>query len=166
MKRILSSIVIAAASLCVCADVAATPCPNDEGPRSAVENYITAMSEYRFNDAFDFVSVNMTDGKNRDDWAGQQSTWYKGGEVTIFGKDVRQAHVTDDDIACEKKATVPNILKSRDKYNTQGTTEFEYYITVKDGDAWKVDSQETLFDNADIKKWFPDDEIPEFRGGY
>ena len=166
MKRFWSSSLIAIACLCVLVEVTAAPCPNDEGPRAAVDGYITAMSEYRFNDAYDFVSTNMTDGKTRDDWAGQQNTWYKGGEVTIFGKDIRQAHATAEDAACESRATVPNVLKSRDKFNTQGTTEFEYYITVKDGDAWKVDSQETLFKDEDIKKWFPDDEVPEFRKGY
>jgi hypothetical protein len=166
MKTFWRLIVIAIAGVCVPGEVAAAPCPNDDGPRAAVDNYITAMSEYRFSDAYDYVSTNMTDGKSRDDWAGEQSTWYKGGEVAIFGKDIRKAHATEDDAACETRATVPNVLKSRDKFNTQGTTEFEYYITVKDGGAWKVDSQETLFDDADIKKWFPDDEVPEFRSGY
>ena len=58
------------------------------------------------------------------------------------------------------------MLKSRDKFNTQGTTEFEYYITINDGDRWRVDSQETLFDEVAIKKWFPNDEVPDFRDGY
>ena len=53
--------------------VAAEPfCPDSEGPQEAVNGYITAMSEYRFKDAYNFVSANMTDGKTREDWAGQQ----------------------------------------------------------------------------------------------
>lgn len=141
-------------------------CPDSGGPQEAVNGYITAMSEYRFKDAYNFVSANMTDGKTREDWAGQQSVWYKGGEVTIYGKDIRTAHTIEEDVNCEQKAIVPNVLQSRDKFNTQGTTEFEYYVTINDGDGWRVDSQETLFDDADIKRWFPNDEVPEFRGGY
>ena len=106
MKKFWNSSLCAIASMFVLAEVSATPCLNDEGPRAAVDGYITAMSEYRFSDAYDFVSANMTDGKTRDDWAGQQSTWYKGGEVTIFGKDIRQAHATEDDVACEKLSLI------------------------------------------------------------
>jgi hypothetical protein len=154
------------AILCMLDPAAAAPCAEDEGPRGAVEGYITAMSEYRFNDAWRFVNENMTDGRGRDEWLGLQNMFYKGGEVTIFGMDIRRAHGDGDDPACERRAIVPNVLKSRDKFNNQGTTEFEYYVTVKDGDAWKIDSQETLFDEEAIRQWFPDDEIPEFRDAY
>ncbi|MCZ6774073.1 MAG: hypothetical protein O7G83_19115 [Proteobacteria bacterium] len=158
--------VYACVALCIVEPVASTPCADDEGPRGVVEAYITAMSQFRFNDAWEFVSENMTDSRGRDEWVGLQNMFYKGGEVTIFGMDIRQAHAIDDDPACEKSARVPNILKSRDKFNTQGTTEFEYYITIKDGEVWKVDSQETLFTEEAIREWFPDDEIPVFRDAY
>lgn len=164
-KRWIKS-VYACVALCIVEPVASAPCADDEGPRGAVEAYLTAMSQYLFNDAWEFVSENMTDSRSRDEWMGLQNMFYKGGEVTIFGMDIRQAHATDDDPVCEKWATVPNILKSRDKFNNQGTTEFEYYVTVKDGDVWKVDSQETLFTEEAIREWFPDDEIPAFRDAY
>ena len=166
MKRFSIVISIVVVSISNFTARAAAFCPNSDGPQGAVNGYLTTMSEYRFKDAYDFVSATMTDGKTREDWAGQQSAWYKGGEVIIFGKDIRMAHAIDDDVDCEKKAIVPNVLKSRDKFNTQGTTEFEYYITINDGDRWRVDSQETLFDAVAIKKWFPNDEVPDFRDGY
>jgi hypothetical protein len=35
-------------------------------------------------------------------------------------------------------------------------------VLLKDG-KWRIDSQETLFDEPKIREWFPDDEIPEFK---
>ena len=57
---------------------------------------------------------------------------------------------------------MPNILKSRDNFNNQGITEFELYTVVRKDDRWLVDSQETLFDQPDVDKWFPGETIPEF----
>lgn len=144
----------------------AAVCPEGEGPQAAVESYITAMQESRFRDAYDFVTVNMTDGRERKEWAAIQKLFFEAGGVSIYGMDIRTAQPLDDDPICEKRARVPNILTSRDKFNNQGTTEFELYITVRGEDGWRIDEQETLFDDAAIKEWFPDDEIPEFRDQY
>ncbi|MBK8961258.1 MAG: hypothetical protein IPM80_23230 [Proteobacteria bacterium] len=146
--------------------VLAADCADDSGPRKALENYITAMQAHKFNDAYNFVTSNMTDGKSREDWAAQQKLFYEGGEVNILSMDIRKAQGTDDDATCGAKANVPNILKSRDKFNNQGTTEFEVYVTVKDGNTWKVDSQETLFDAEGVQKWFPGEKVPEFKDQY
>ena len=154
------------AALIVSGAVAAAECGDDAGPHAALQSYITAMQEHRFNDAYDFVNATMTDGKPREEWAAQQKLFYEGGDVNILSMDIRKAHASEDDAACAQKVTVPNILKSRDKFNNQGTTEFEIYVVVKEGDAWKVDSQETLFDAADVQKWFPGEKIPEFRDQY
>jgi len=58
------------------------------------------------------------------------------------------------------------VLNSRDKFNNQGMTEFEIYTVVRQGEAWKVDSQDTLYDAAAIERWFPGAEIPKFRDQY
>ena len=158
--------IIAAAGLLLAGAAAAAECADDAGPHAAVQSYLTAMQEHRFNDAYDFVNASMTDGKSRDEWAAQQKLFYEGGAVNILGIDIRKAHAADDDPACAKQVTVPNILKSRDKFNNQGTTEFEIYVVQKDGDQWKVDSQETMFDAAGVKKWFPGEKVPEFRDQY
>lgn len=146
--------------------VMAAECGDDSGPRAALDNYLKAMQAHQFDGAYDFVTASMTDGKSREDWAAQQKLFYQGGEVNILNIDIRKAQGTDDDAACAKKASVPNILKSRDKFNNQGTTEFEVYVAVKDGETWKVDSQETLFDAAGVQKWFPGETVPEFKDQY
>jgi len=145
---------------------AAAPCVDSAGPQAALQSYLTAMQEHRFNDAYDHVTANMTDGKPREDWASVQKMFYEGGAVNIFGIDIREAQGDEADAACAARAMVPNVLKSRDKFNNQGTTEFEVYTVVKDGDTWKVDAQETLFDAAEVEQWFPGEEIPEFRDQY
>ena len=145
---------------------AAQDCAETEGPVAAVNSYLVAMQEHRFKDAFAFVTETMTDGRAQDDWAGMQKLFYQGGEVNIFGIDIRTPQVVGDDAACKQKAVVPNVLKSRDKFNNQGTTEFEIYTVIKDGDIWKVDMQETLFDQPDVDKWFPGEKLPEFHDAY
>jgi hypothetical protein len=144
----------------------AAECPDGEAQQAALRGYITAMQNHQFKEAYDFVTPAMTDGKSREEWAALQKLFYEGGGVNVLSMDIRAPHATDDDPTCAHKAIVPNVLVSRDKLNNQGTTEFETYVVVRDGDAWKVDAQETLFDAADIEKWFPGEEIPEFRDQY
>jgi hypothetical protein len=154
------------AGMLVSASALAVECADDSGPHKALESYLTAMQAHKFNDAYNFVTASMTDGKSREDWAAQQKLFYEGGEVNILNIDIRKAQGTSDDATCAKKASVPNILKSRDKFNNQGTTEFEVYVAVKDGETWKIDSQETLFDAAGVQKWFPGEKVPEFKDQY
>ena len=136
-------------------------CADSEGPKSAVAGYVGAMKENRFMDAYDFVTTSMTDGESRDQWAATQKIWFQGGEVKITMIDTREAHGTTDDGECAKSAIVPNVMASSDRFNNQGITEFELYTVVKDGDAWKVDSQETLMSDDDVQKWFPGEKMPE-----
>ena len=143
MKTIAGSML---AGMLLTGSALAADCADDSGPKKALESYLLAMQAHKFNDAYEHVTASMTDGKSREDWAAQQKLFYEGGEVNILNIDIRKAQATDDDATCAKKASVPNILKSRDKFNNQGTTEFEVYVAVKDGDAWKRVSQETLFD--------------------
>ena len=165
MKRF-SSVALALAGMLASHAVMATACADDSGPHTALQNYLTAMQSHKFDQAYDFVTANMTDGKSREDWAAQQKLFYEGGEVNILSIDIRKAQGTDDDASCAAKASVPNILKSRDKFNNQGTTEFEVYTAAKDDKGWKVDAQETLFDAAGVQKWFPGEKVPEFKDQY
>ena len=138
-------------------------CPSGADLSAGLEGYLTAMQNHRFAEAFEFVSSNMTDGKSVDEWATLQEYLYVGGEVTIFGISVRDAKAFDDDLECRTKAIVPNVLRSRDKFNNQGTTEFELYTVIRNNDGWKVDSVEVLFEEDEIRQWFPNDHIPIFR---
>lgn len=139
-------------------------CSNDQGPRAVVEMYLTAVKDYRFEDAFDHLTSGMTDNTEREAWAAGQRRVYEYGEVEVDDPDVRAPHRAIKNVFfCENSAIVPNVLKAKDKFNNQGSTEFELYTVVKEGETWKVDSQELLFEEPNIRKWFPDDEIPEFK---
>lgn len=138
---------------------AAGPCPDSTGQRAAIEGYLTAMQEHRFSDAYDFVTTNMTDGRDRAEWAALQKQFFEGGEVKIYGIDVRSAHEVDGNSPCEVLAAVPNILRSSDKFNTDGIVEFEIYYVVNDGERWRIASQETIYGENAIGAWFPDVEL-------
>jgi hypothetical protein len=106
----------------------------------------------------------MTDGRPREEWAALQKKMFEFGGVSIGELDVRKG-VPDPapDGGCPVSAKVPNVLNAVDVLNNQGSTEFEVYtVLLKDG-KWRIDSQETLFDEAKIREWFPDDEIPAFK---
>ena len=138
-------------------------CPDGEAAQAAVLGYMQGMKDYQFESAYDHVTENMTDGQSREDWTELQLKFIVGGEVVIGKLDVRDAHsVSADDLACEKSAIVPNVLRAKDKFNNQGSTEFELYTVVNKEGIWKIDLQESLFDEKKIKQWFPDDEIPDF----
>ncbi|MCB1748575.1 MAG: hypothetical protein H6977_13465 [Gammaproteobacteria bacterium] len=167
MKKLIVAMTLLVAGLSTGLSANAEPCAAGAGPRAAVEGYLVAMQDHRFEDAYDYVTAKMTDGKSRGEWAALQKLFYEGGEVNIFGIDIRPPQATPEDAACASHAIVPNVLKSRDKFNNQGTTEFELYtlVTAADG-AWRIDAQETLFDQSDVDRWFPGEKIPEFRDQY
>ena len=140
-----------------------TYCLSDAGPQAVVQNYLTTMKDKCFEDAFQFVTASMTDGKPAAAWAEQQSKMFKMARVVINDIDVRPGHRELKNVfMCAANATVPNVLRASDVLNSQGSTEFEIYKVIMDGDAWRIDSQETLFDEATIHQWFPDDQIPDF----
>lgn len=150
--------------LSMSATVEAELCADGSLPEAAVAAYVQGMKDYQFESAYDFLTENMTDGQSREDWSELQLKFIVGGEVVIKKVDVRAAHGTKTDTGCEASAIVPHVLRAKDKFNNQGSTEFELYTVVKQGSSWKIDTQETLFDDKQIKQWFPDDEIPDFQG--
>ena len=139
-------------------------CRQDTGPRVAVEGYLRAMKERRFDDAYGFVSARMTDARPQAEWAALQAKMFELGGVKLADPDVRTPQrATDADGHCLAEAKVPNVLRAADALNNQGSTEFEVYTVVLDGKTWKVDAQETLFDEKEIRAYFPNDEIPAFK---
>lgn len=141
----------------------AEPCADGSGPEAAVAAYVQGMKDYQFESAYDYLTENMTDGNSREDWSELQLKFIVGGEVVIQKVDVRAAHASKNDAGCEASAIVPHVLRAKDKFNNQGSTEFELYTVIKQGEHWKIDTQETLFDEKQIKAWFPDDEIPDYK---
>jgi hypothetical protein len=166
MKHSILSTAIVTLTLAAATAPAAPPCGDGSAAQAAVNNYLVAMQDHRFDEAYDYVTSTMTDGKARGDWAALQKLFYEGGEVNIFGIDIRDAVGTEDDPECKAHAIVPNVLKSRDKFNNQGTTEFELYTVVEEDGAWRVDSQRTLFEQSEVDQWFPGEKMPEFRDQY
>ena len=141
-----------------------TSCASDPGPRAAVEQYLRAMKEQRFGDAYGVVTAKMTDGKPREEWAALQAKMFELGGVKLGEIDVRPAvRSQGQDGSCAPEAKVPNVLRAADVLNNQGSTEFETYTVVLEGKTWKVDAQETLFDEKDIRQYFPNDPIPAFK---
>ncbi|MEQ8230556.1 MAG: hypothetical protein RLW61_09325 [Gammaproteobacteria bacterium] len=144
----------------------AAPCADGSAAEAAVRAYLVAMQEHRFDDAYQHVTTTMTDGKSQGDWAALQKLFYEGGEVNIFGIDIRPAQVPQGAADCAARAVVPNVLKSRDKFNNQGLTEFEVYTVVAREEGWRIDSQRTLFEQSEVDQWFPGEQMPEFRDQY
>ncbi len=132
------------------------PCADGAAPRAAVMGYLTAMHKHRFDDAYDFVTSAMTDGRPRADWSALQARAYQPGKVDIYGVDVRAVMASADDPECNHVAIVPNVLSSRDRLNEHGSVEFEIYTVRKEDGVWLIHGQETLFDDAGINTWFPE----------
>ncbi|MGR8918691.1 MAG: hypothetical protein ACU85V_03655 [Gammaproteobacteria bacterium] len=162
MKSLLVLVFAAAVPLAAEADPVG-PCPDGSGPRDAVVTYLTAMHQHRFDDAYDVVTPRMTDGRPRAAWAALQAAAYEPGAVEIYGVDVRAPMATAADPACAALAVVPNVLSSRDRLNVHGNVELEIYRVVHENGAWRVDEQQTLFDDHQIRTWFP--EAASFTGG-
>jgi len=142
----------------------AVDCAQAPGPREAVQAYGKAMQEKRFEDAYDHVTATMTDGRPREEWAALQRKMFELGGVELQDPDVRTPRRAMRDGTCADVAQVPNVLRAKDVLNNQGSTEFEVYTVIFGDGAWRIDSQETLFDEPKIREWFPDDEIPAFEG--
>lgn len=130
--------------------------------QAPVRIFAEAMKAYRFDDAYAVLTDNMTDGLDREAWAAGQRKLFTLGQVVIGEIDVRwPQHIGN--AACTKRALVPNVLAAKDRFNNQGSVEFELYTVINDGVSWKIDAQETLIEESLINQWFPGDEIPEFK---
>jgi len=132
-----------------------------DNARAPVQVYTRAMKEYRFNDAYTVLTNKMTDGLPVEAWAEGQRKLFDIGQVVIGKLDVRWPQQIAG--SCEMRALVPNVLSAKDRFNNQGSVEFELYTVVNDAGTWKIDSQETLIDEPSIHRWFPGYEIPEFK---
>ncbi|MBI4693279.1 MAG: hypothetical protein HY749_04585 [Gammaproteobacteria bacterium] len=161
MKKLLIAIALAASSAAPADET--TLCPDGAGPKSAVEGYGKNLRDHEFAAAYDFVTAKMTDGKPREEWAALQKKMFELGGVELGAADLRAPHTVGTAKDCATEAIVPNVLRAKDVLNNQGSTEFEIYTVVKTGERWQVDSQETLFDEPAIHKWFPGEKIPEFK---
>lgn len=119
-------------------------------PKETVERHLAALQDYLFEDAFDYVSKDFADGKTKQEWADSTRELYSDASVKVIKFTSYPAKVEGD------RAIVPNILNASDMFNKDGSIEYELYHLVKEGGAWKVDKQELLFEDSQVKEWFPD----------
>lgn len=118
-------------------------------PDQTVTKYLEAMQGQRFSEAFDYVSVGLRGGKDREAWSKEQQYIVQMGEVKIFGFKVFKPIMEGE------KAKVPNILKSQDKFlNQLGLDEHEVYELIKEEGAWRID-QQTLVEGPEKDEFFP-----------
>lgn len=121
-------------------------------PDQVVTNYLKAMQEQRFTDAYQYVSKTLRAGKSVEEWAKEQQYVMQMGEVKIIDFKVYPAIISADGVA-----RVPNVLKSQDKFlNQLGLDEHEIYELVKEDGQWRID-QQTLAEGPDRAEYFPDD---------
>ncbi|MFT4582445.1 MAG: hypothetical protein ACI915_001575 [Gammaproteobacteria bacterium] len=146
----------------ICSDVYAESCTHNDA-MTPVAHYTAAMKEYRFSDAYSTLADTMTDGLPVEEWVEGQKRLFDIGQVVIGKLDVRwPQHINPS--SCETEAIVPNVLSAKDRFNNQGSVEFELYRVSKVAGGWRIDSQETLFDEPAIHRWFPGHVIPDFQG--
>ncbi len=122
----------------------------EPGPKQTVERHLAALQGYLFEDAFDYVSKGFADGKTKREWSDSIRKLYSDASVRVIKFTLYPAKVEGD------TAIVPNILNASDMFNKEGSIEYELYHLVKEDGAWKVDKQKLLFEDSQVKEWFPD----------
>ncbi|HIF51338.1 MAG TPA: DUF4878 domain-containing protein [Thiotrichaceae bacterium] len=117
-------------------------------PEQVVAHYLRAIKNYDFPEAHLYLTDEMTRGADAFNWSVEQKQIYKYAEVKVNGYKVYEAMIEGD------KASVPNILSSRDKFlNKSGADEYEIYILIKINGYWTIDRQR-LVNEKDKNKWF------------
>jgi hypothetical protein len=119
-----------------------------EKPEEVVVQYLSALKDYDFPLAYQYLSENMNAGKDAWNWSVEHKQIYEFAEVEVYGFEVYEAVIEGE------KAIVPNILKSRDKFiNKLGVNEYELYVLHKKNGDWVIDRQK-LVTQAKQDQWF------------
>jgi hypothetical protein len=143
LRTLVMLAVASAAVLVTTATVRAAATPED-----TVRQYLKAMQDQKYEEAYKQISKAMTGGKDSEAWAKEQKYMMQSAEVKIFKFDVYAAKVAGS------TAKVPNILSSQDKFlNQLGADEYELYTVIKENGDWKIDQQEQV-DKSEQPKWF------------
>ena len=130
--------------------LATSPAFAELTPEQTVTKYLEAMQGQKFDEAYDYVSSGLRDGKSKEEWAKEQQYIAQMGEVKIFGFRVFKPVIEGE------KAKVPNILKSQDKFlNQLGLDEYELYELVREDGTWRID-QQTLVEGSERSEYFPE----------
>ena len=117
-------------------------------PEDTVRQYLKAMQDQKYDQAYKQISKAMAGGKDAEAWAKEQKYMMQTADVKIFKFDVYPAKVEGE------TAKVPNILSSQDKFlNQLGADEYELYTLVKENGDWRLNQQEQV-DKSDQATWF------------
>ncbi len=118
-------------------------------PEEVVNRYLEALKAGNFAAAYDQISKEMAQNKDRDAWAKEQQWTMQMSDAKIFSYKIYPGRVEGN------VARVPNVLSSQDKFlNQLGVGEHELYTLIREGGRWKI-NQQVLLDKADQAKWFP-----------
>jgi Domain of unknown function (DUF4878) len=125
--------------------------PASSTPEEVVTRYLDALKAGNFAAAYDQISKEMAQHKDRDAWAKEQQWTMQMSDAKIFSYKIFPGKIEGN------LARVPNVLSSQDKFlNQLGVGEHELYTLVKEDGRWKIDRQ-VLLDKADQAQWFPPD---------
>jgi hypothetical protein len=120
-------------------------------PEEVVSRYLEALKTGNFAAAYDQISKEMAQNKDRDAWAKEQQWTMQMSDAKIFSYKIYPGKVEGT------VARVPNVLSSQDKFlNQLGVGEHELYTLIREDGRWKI-NQQVLLDKADQAKWFPPD---------
>jgi len=154
MQRWAEAMIVMLVVACGAAGAAAqtdkTP-PASSTPEEVVTRYLEALKAGNFAAAYDEISKEMAQHKDREAWAKEQQWTMQMSDAKIFSYKIYPGKVEGN------QAHVPNVLSSQDKFlNQLGVGEHELYTLIKEDGRWKIDRQ-VLLDKADQAKWFPPD---------
>ena len=154
--RLFAKTMVAAILLATCATrgsaAPADPTPAVAAdPEEVVRRYLEALKSGNFAAAYDQISKEMAQNKERDAWAKEQQWTMQMSDAKIFSYKISPGKVEGN------VAHVPDVLSSQDKFlNQLGVGEHELYTLIREDGRWKI-NQQVLLDKADQAKWFPPD---------
>lgn len=120
-------------------------CGGDESETIAAlqETYFKAVQANDFSTAYDMVTENMRDGRNREEYIKQWKDVMKSAQVDIIDGGVTSIEVNGD------KAKVHAWTKASDVFNVIPIVEKEIDHWVMIDGAWKLDVTEVLMEDVD-----------------
>jgi hypothetical protein len=149
-EDMLREVMVALAAVVFASAASAADAAPPKSPEDVLRAYLRAVKAEDYGAAYEHISTAMRGGKDKDAWVAETKAFMSFADVKIFEFKVHDGKIEGD------KARVPNRLESQDRFvNALGLTEYELYTLVKEGGAWKVDSQ-LLLEPAEVSTWFPD----------
>jgi len=109
-------------------------------PDETVSAFYNAIKDGKYEQAYDYTSQKMKDGKDRKQWAGDWKKTVEMSQAEIFNFTVSPAKITD--FTDGEKATVRTEINSKDIINKDGIVETETDYLVKENGIWKIDATE------------------------